>query len=198
LTARSWAKWWASAKCKKPAAETGRNFAQLVLSCAGGHQWPGRVRTSPVPVSFNPRGPASNFNALGKPGQYERVDWSTASSTTNTPSTRSWVQPSVESIAEFKVLTGSYAANYGVGRRAFVSVSTPFRREPLCTVRFFLYLRNSAVDARNYFARVGGAVQKPAYPPRPIWRRRWRGNHQGQAVLLLRITTDSVRLKGNR
>jgi len=59
------------------------------------------------------------------------------------------------------VLTGSYAANYGVGA-GVVSVSTRSGANALHG-EIFLYLRNSAVDARNYFARVGSSTQKPAY-----------------------------------
>ncbi len=135
----------------------GRNFASLVYLVPG--VTPGQAGENlSGSSSFNPRA-ASNFNSLGSQANTNAFlvdgivdnEW-----TFNTV----MVQPSVESIAEFKVLTGSYSAEFG-GGAGVVSVSTrsgsnDFHGE------LFAYLRNSAVDARNYFARVGSNVQKPA------------------------------------
>lgn len=135
----------------------GRNFASLVYLVPGVTSGQAGENLSGS-SSFNPRA-ASNFNALGSQANTNAFlvdgivdnEW-----TFNTV----MVQPSVESIAEFKVLTGSYSADFG-GGAGVVSVSTrsgsnDFHGE------LFAYIRNSAVDARNYFARVGSNVQKPA------------------------------------
>ena len=98
----------------------GRNFAQLVYlapNVTTGQQGENLSGAS----SFNPRA-ASNFNALG-----------------NRPNTNAWlvdgidnneytfntviVQPSIESVREFKVLTGTFSAEFGRGA-GVVSVST--------------------------------------------------------------------------
>ena len=135
----------------------GRNFASLVYLVPGVTAGQAGENLSGS-SSFNPRA-ASNFNSLGSQANTNAFlvdgivdnEW-----TFNTV----MVQPSVESIAEFKVLTGSYSADFG-GGAGVVSVSTrsgsnDFHGE------LFTYIRNSAVDARNYFARVGSNVQKPA------------------------------------
>ena len=136
----------------------GRNFAQLVYLVPGVTSGQAGENLSGS-SSFNPRA-ASNFNALGS--QANTNAWIVDGIVDNEYTFNTvMVQPSVESIAEFKVLTGSYAANYGVGA-GVVSVSTRSGANALHG-EVFLYLRNSEVDARNYFARVGSSVQKPAY-----------------------------------
>jgi hypothetical protein len=136
----------------------GRNFAQLVYLVPGVTTGQAGENLSGS-SSFNPRA-ASDFNSLGS--QANTNAWIVDGIVDNEYTFNTvMVQPSVESIAEFKVLTGSYAANYGVGA-GVVSVSTRSGANALHG-EVFLYLRNSAVDARNYFARVGSAVQKPAY-----------------------------------
>jgi Carboxypeptidase regulatory-like domain len=86
----------------------GRNFAQLVYLVPG--VTPGQASENlSGSSSFNPRA-ASNFNALGSQANanawvvdgIDDNEW-----TFNTV----MIQPSVESIAEFKVLTGTYSAD---------------------------------------------------------------------------------------
>lgn len=150
----------------------GRNFAQLVYLVPGVTSGqPGENLSGSS--SFNPRA-ASDFNSLGSQANMNSylvdgiVDDEYTFHTV-------MVQPSVESIAEFKVLTGSYSAEYG-GGAGIVSISTRSGSNKLHG-EVFEYLRNSAVDARNYFARVGSAVQKPAY------RRSQFGAAVGGAIL---------------
>src|SRR5450755_4560889 len=136
----------------------GRNFAQLVYLVPGvtsGQQGENLSGSS----SFNPRA-ASDFNSLGS--QANTNQWLVDGIIDNEWTFNTvMVQPSVESIAEFKVLTGSYSADFG-GGAGVVSVSTRSGSNALHG-EVFLYLRNSVADARNYFARVGSSVQKPAY-----------------------------------
>jgi Carboxypeptidase regulatory-like domain/TonB-dependent Receptor Plug Domain len=124
----------------------GRNFAQLVTLVPGVTAGqPGENLSGSS--SFNPRA-SSDFNALGSQANtngwlidgIDDNEW-----TFNTV----MVQPSVESVAEFKVLTGTFSAEFGRGA-GVVSVSTrsgsnAFHGEA------FEYLRNSFMDARNYF-----------------------------------------------
>ena len=108
--------------------------------------------------SFNPRA-ASNFNSLGSQANSNGylVDGIVDNEYTfNTV----MVQPSVQSIAEFKVLTGSYSAEFGAGA-GILSTSTRSGSNGLHG-ELFGYFRNSEVDARNYFSQVG-VVAKPAY-----------------------------------
>ncbi len=136
----------------------GRNFAQLVYLVPGVTSGQAGENLSGS-SSFNPRA-ASNFNALGS--QANTNAWIVDGIVDNEYTFNTvMVQPSVESIAEFKVLTGSYSAAFGVGA-GVVSVSTRSGANALHG-EVFLYLRNSELDARNYFARIGSSVQKPAY-----------------------------------
>ena len=84
------------------------------------------------------------------------------------------VQPSVESIQEFKVLTGTYSAEYGRGSGVVTiqtrSGSNQFHGEA------FEFLRNADLDARSYFNNT--TLKKPAYNRNqfgaalggPIWK----------------------------
>lgn len=135
----------------------GRNFAQLTYLVPG--VTPGQPGENlSGSSSFNPRA-ASNFNALGSQANANAylVDGIVDNEYTfNTV----MVQPSVESIAEFKVLTGTYSAEYGAGA-GVLSTSTRSGSNNLHG-EVFLYLRNSALDARNYF-QPAATTLKPAY-----------------------------------
>ena len=148
----------------------GRNFAQLVDLVPGVTAGqPGENLSGSS--SFNPRA-ASDFNALGSQANtnawlidgIDDNEW-----TFNTV----MVQPSVESIAEFKVLTGTFSAEFGRGA-GIVSVSTrsgsnAFHGEA------FDYLRNSFMDARNYF--------NPTTQPQPAYRRNQFGGALGGRII---------------
>jgi hypothetical protein len=150
----------------------GRNFTSLVYLVPGVTSGqPGENLSGSS--SFNPRA-ATDFNALGSQANMNAYlidgivdDEYTFNSV--------MIQPSLESIAEFKVLTGSYSAEYG-GGAGVISISTRSGANKLHG-ELFEYLRNSAADARNYFARVGSATQKPAY------RRSQFGGAVGGAIL---------------
>lgn len=135
----------------------GRNFAQLTYLVPG--VTPGQPGENlSGSSSFNPRA-ASNFNALGSQANTNAylVDGIVDNEYTfNTV----MVQPSVESIAEFKVLTGTYSAEYGSGA-GVLSTSTRSGSNALHG-EVFTYLRNSALDARNFF-QPAATTKKPAY-----------------------------------
>ncbi len=69
------------------------------------------------------------------------------------------VQPSIESVREFKVLTGTFSAEFGRGA-GVVSVSTKSGSNNLHG-NLFEFLRNDLLDARNYFNAAPQA--KPPY-----------------------------------
>ncbi len=66
------------------------------------------------------------------------------------------LQPSVDTVQEFNVLRNSFSSEYGQGQ-AIVSAVTKSGTNQLHG-SVFEYLRNDALDARNFFA-----AQKPAY-----------------------------------
>jgi TonB-dependent Receptor Plug Domain len=98
----------------------GRNFATLVYLAPG--VTAGQVNENLSGAStFNPRG-ASNFNALGS--QANANAWLIDGIDNNEYTFNTViVTPSVESVREFKVLTGTFSAEFGRGA-GVVSVST--------------------------------------------------------------------------
>ena len=69
------------------------------------------------------------------------------------------VQPTVESVREFKVLTGTFSAEFGRGA-GVVSVSTKSGQNAWHGTAFE-YLRNEKFDAKNFFA----FAPRPPRPP---------------------------------
>jgi hypothetical protein len=134
----------------------GRNFAQLVYLVPG--ITPGQQGENLSGAStFNPRA-ASNFNALGS--QANANAWLVDGIMDNEWTYNTvMVQPSVESIQEFKVLTGTFSAEFGRGAGVVTtqtkSGSNQFHGSA------FEFLRNNYFDARNYFNYRGVQAQPP-------------------------------------
>ena len=143
-----------------------RNFAQLVYLVPGvttGQQGENLSGAS----TFNPRA-ASDYNALGS--QANTNAWLVDGIWDNeyTFSTV-LVQPSVESVQEFKVLTGTYSAQFGGGAAGVVSVSTRSGSNELHG-EAFEFLRNRVLDAKPYqFTPYTG--RQAAFQAQPVWRR---------------------------
>jgi hypothetical protein len=125
----------------------GRNFAALVYLAPG--ITPGQAGENLSGAStFNPRG-ASNFNALGS--QANTNAWLVDGIDNNEYTFNTViVQPTLESVREFKVLTGTFSAEFGRGA-GVVSVSTKSGNNELHGAAFE-FLRNEAFDAKNFFA----------------------------------------------
>ncbi|HSU61958.1 MAG TPA: carboxypeptidase regulatory-like domain-containing protein [Bryobacteraceae bacterium] len=149
----------------------GRNFAQLVYLVPGVTQGQAGENLSGA-STFNPRA-ASDFNSLGS--QANANAWLVDGIMDNEYTFNTvMVQPSVESVQEFKVLTGTYSAEFGRG----AGVVTTQTRSGTNTFHgsLFEFLRNSYLDARNYFNAVG--QKQPPYRRNqfggslggPIWK----------------------------
>lgn len=125
----------------------GRNFATLVYLVPG--VTPGQSGENLSGAStFNPRG-ASNFNALGS--QANANAWLIDGIDNNEHTFNTVVvMPSVESVREFKVLTGTFSAEFGRGS-GVVSVSTKSGNNEWHGTAFE-FVRNEAFDAKNFFA----------------------------------------------
>jgi Carboxypeptidase regulatory-like domain/TonB-dependent Receptor Plug Domain/TonB dependent receptor len=148
----------------------GRNFASLVYLAPG--ITPGQAGENLSGAStFNPRG-ASNFNALGS--QANTNAWLVDGIDNNEFTFNTViVQPTVESVREFKVLTGTFSAEFGRGA-GVVSVSTKSgNNEWHGTV--FEYLRNEKFDAKNFFAL-------PTAPKAPLDRHQYGASLSGPII----------------
>ncbi len=139
----------------------GRNFAQLVYLSPG--VTAGQIGENLSGAStFNPRA-GSNFNALGHHGNSN--GWLVDGIDNNEYTFNTViVQPSIESVREFKVLTGVYSAEFGRGA-GVVSVSTKSGSNELHG-NVFEFLRNDKLDARNYF-------NNPTIPKAPLRRNQY-------------------------
>lgn len=148
----------------------GRNFATLVYLVPG--VTAGQVGENLSGAStFNPRG-ASNFNALGS--QANTNAWLVDGIDNNEFTFNTViVQPTVESVREFKVLTGTFSAEFGRGA-GVVSVSTKSgNNEWHGTV--FEYWRDERFDAKNFFAL-------PTAPKAPLDRHQFGASLSGPIV----------------
>ncbi|MBV9939030.1 MAG: carboxypeptidase regulatory-like domain-containing protein, partial [Acidobacteriaceae bacterium] len=153
----------------------GRNFAQLVYLVPGvtpGQQGENLSGSS----TFNPRA-SSNFNALGS--QANANGWLVDGIIDNEYTFNTvMVQPSVESVQEFKVLTGTFSAEYGRGAGIVTtqtrSGSNDFHGSA------FEFLRNNYFDARNYFNSKTTGNGNPN--PQPPFRRNQYGASIGGPI----------------
>src|SRR3954451_20339259 len=153
----------------------GRNFAQLVYLVPG--VTPGQQNENLSGSStFNPRA-SSNFNALGS--QANANGWLVDGIIDNEYTFNTvMVQPSVESVQEFKVLTGTFSAEYGRGA-GLVTTQTRSGSNDLHGSAFE-FLRNNYFDARNYFnAKTTG---NGAPNPQPPFRRNQYGASIGGPI----------------
>jgi len=126
----------------------GRNFAQLALLGAGvGPSEPGsRVETSYGFSSNGARSLQNNFQLDGIDNNSDLGDVLNGSSYV--------IQPSVDAIAEFKVQTNSYSAEFGRGNGAVMNAviksgTNQFHGDA------YEFFRNDVLDARNAFDEFG-------------------------------------------
>jgi hypothetical protein len=152
----------------------GRNFAQLVYLNPG--VTPGQAGENLSGAStFNPRGP-SNFNALGSRANTNA--WLVDGIDNNEYTFNTViVAPSVESVREFKTLTGVFSAEFGRGA-GVVSISTQSGSNDFHG-NVFEFHRNHVLDARNVFA--------PANQRKPVFRQNQFGVAIGGPVIIPKL-----------
>jgi hypothetical protein len=88
------------------------------------------------------------------------------------------VQPSIDAIQEFKVQTNAYAAEYGRAMASVVNVTTKSGTNEIHGT-VFEFLRNEALDAKNFF--------DPADRPKPKFKRNQYGFSVGGPVYLPKL-----------
>lgn len=152
----------------------GRNFAQLVYLNPG--VTPGQAGENLSGAStFNPRGP-SNFNALGSRANTNA--WLVDGIDNNEYTFNTViVAPTVESVREFKTLTGVFSAEFGRGA-GVVSISTQSGSNDFHG-NVFEFHRNHVLDARNVFA--------PANQRKPVFRQNQFGVAIGGPLIIPKL-----------
>ena len=139
----------------------GRNFVQLAILAPGvtglDYAQPNTINSRRRPDELRPGGTTIQANGARNTSNQVMID---GVDDTEMISQTFVVRPAVEGIQEFKVLTNNAGAEHGRAAGAVVAITTKsggntFHRS------LFEFFRNSALDARNFFANP--SLQKPPF-----------------------------------
>jgi hypothetical protein len=148
----------------------GRNYSDLALLATNVHRSPiGAQPTTPREGAFNANGMRSTYNNFLLDG----VD-NNAYSTSNQGFSNQVAAPSPDAVAEFKVITSNYSAEYGRVGGAVVNVVMRSGTNALHGT-LYEFLRNTSLNAVGYFKPNGGV--KP-----PLQRNQFGGTVGGPIV----------------
>jgi outer membrane receptor protein involved in Fe transport len=181
----------------------GRNYNQLALLSAGAVQPLAGARMEGFSVN-GMRVSQNNFqldgvdnNGIELAGAQRRSEM---------------VQPSIDAIQEFKVLTNSYSAEYGRAMGAVVNVTTKSGTNDFHGT-VFEFLRNEKLDAKNFFDppsrpkppfkrnQYGLALGGPIFVPKVLDGRNrffFFGDYEGTRVRESTTTTSTIATVGMR
>ena len=122
----------------------GRNFTQLVTLVPGVNNQTGQDEGQ-VGVNGN-----VEYSINGGRGEYNNWELDGGDNMDNGSNSTLNVYPSLDAIAEVRVLTGNYGAQYGRNASGTVEVETKSGTNQFHGM-VYEYLRNNAFNARNYF-----------------------------------------------
>lgn len=154
----------------------GRSYADLALLTTNIHRSPLATVATPREGSFNANGMRSTYNNFLLDG----VD-NNAYSTSNQGFSNQAAQPSPDAIAEFKVITGNYSAEYGRVGGAVVNVAMRSGTNQLHGTAYE-FLRNTKLNAIGY---IFG--QRPATFKKPTLQRNQFGASIGGPIVRNKI-----------
>ena len=154
----------------------GRSYADLALLTTNIHRSPLATVATPREGSFNANGMRSTYNNFLLDG----LD-NNAYSTSNQGFSNQAAQPSPDAIAEFKVITGNYSAEYGRVGGAVVNVAMRSGTNQLHGT-VFEFLRNTKLNAIGY---IFG--QRPATFKKPTLQRNQLGASIGGPIVKNKI-----------
>ena len=136
----------------------GRNFVQLAILAPGvsglDYAQPGTINSGRRPDELRPGGTALQANGVRSYLNQVLVDGIDA---TEMISQTFVVRPAIEGVQEFKVLTNNAGAEYGRGAGAVINITTKSGGNQFHG-SVFEFLRNSALDAKNFFDRADQAI----------------------------------------
>jgi len=131
----------------------GRNFVQLAILAPGvnglNYMQPNTINSGQRPDELRPGGTAVQANGVRSYLNQVLIDGIDA---TEMISQTFVVRPAVEGIQEFKVVTNNAGAEYGRGAGAVIVLTTKSGSNQFHG-SVFEFLRNSAMDAKNFFDR---------------------------------------------
>ena len=132
----------------------GRNFVQLAILAPGvsglDYAQPATINSGRRPDELRPGGTALQANGVRSYLNQVLVDGIDA---TEMISQTFVVRPAIEGVQEFKVLTNNAGAEYGRGAGAVINITTKSGSNQFHG-SVFEFLRNSALDAKNFFDRA--------------------------------------------
>jgi hypothetical protein len=147
-------------------ALNGRNYSQLLQLI------PGAVSNVLDPLSLNLSTTGENINGIPSTSLLFTIDGN--ENMDDAGNTNASVQPSADAIAEVKILTASYSAQFGGRSGAMVNVVVKTGTKDFHGSAFE-FVRNSDFDARSFFAQsvnplhfndFGFTIGGPAYIPK--------------------------------
>ncbi len=153
----------------------GRNFVQLAILAPGvtglDYAQPNTINSGRRPDELRPGGTTIQANGARNSSNQVLVD---GIDNTEMISQTFVVRPAVEGIQEFKVLTNNAGAEYGRAAGAVVVITTKSGGNKF-NGSAFEFFRNSALDARNFFAN-------PSLPKPPFRLNQFGGSLGGPIV----------------
>jgi len=181
----------------------GRNFEQLILLAPGVQEV-----TSGAQTSFYGRSPSYSIAGSRPEGQTLLLDGANIQGFWNHGAGNSIIGTSlgVEAIGEFQVLTNTYSARFG-GSGSVMNATTRSGTNQLHGSAFD-FLRNSVLDARNYFNPVsepkdsfrrnqfGGTLGGPIKKDKSFFFVNYEGIRQGLGETALPTVLDANARKG--
>ena len=184
----------------------GRNFVQLAILAPGvsglDYAQPATINSGRRPDELRPGGTALQANGVRSYLNQVLIDGIDA---TEMISQTFVVRPAVEGVQEFKVLTNNAGAEYGRGAGAVINITSKSGSNQFHG-SLFEFLRNSALDAKNYFDRpdqkippfrlnqFGGAIGGPIRRERTFFFADYEGYREvvGQTRLVT-VPTEQMR-----
>jgi hypothetical protein len=188
-----------------------RNVIDLPLAVQNNMRSPESfIFLTPGVTTDNPQSPTQNVQINGSPSRAREIVFDGASAANPESGGILFTYPSVEAIQEFKSIGTNYSAEYGRTGGGFQVYNTRSGTNDFHGA-LFEYMRNEALDAKGFFARVrqpnkqhefGGAIGGPILIPGLYNGRnktffhfvyggfRWRA---GQANEIVTLPTEAMR-----
>ena len=183
----------------------GRDFVQLATLTPG-------VTQETNPGSFFNGGPSSEVSTRGSyslsvgGSRAQSTDWLLDGNDNNELTAGGIsILPSIDAINEFKVLTYNYSAEYGTRSGPTVLVTTKSGSNQFHG-SLFEFVRNTALDARSYFAtekekfnlnQYGGALGGPIWKDKTFFFIDYQGRNQRRGVPFNGLVPTAENLTGN-